>query len=200
MRWRYSFHCRVLPLAVLASHPRTLTSCHARRCVVGLFAEPGETDEEGPCHANGRCYFGREAHVISAVRVRPTVRFEVVSSWGMYFMEDVYEVVRMSYHKVTLIALLTHKVIASCREKQPRTQARVLLTHMSSIHLCNNVPLRYIRPVRFDQPMQDLYIQRIVVKHKSSLPRHSRRAPHAQFELLLNVLQTLLVAHLVSRL
>ena len=59
VRWRYSFHCRVLPLAVLASHPRTLTSCHARRCGVGLFAEPGETDEEGPCHANG-CYFGRD--------------------------------------------------------------------------------------------------------------------------------------------
>ena len=48
--------------------------------------------------------------------------------------------------------------------------------------------------------MQDLYIQRIVVRHKSSLPRHCRRAPHAQFELLLNILQTLLVSHLVARL
>ena len=48
--------------------------------------------------------------------------------------------------------------------------------------------------------MQDLYIQRIVVKHKSSLPRHCRRAPHAQFELLLNILQALLVSHLVARL
>ena len=48
--------------------------------------------------------------------------------------------------------------------------------------------------------MQNLYIQKIVIKHKSSLPRHRRRAPHAQFELLLNIFQTLLVSHLVARL
>lgn len=46
-----------------------------------------------------------------------------------------------------------------------------------------------------------IYISKgFVVKHKSSLPRHCRRTPHAQFELLLDILQTLLVSHLVARL
>lgn len=71
---------------------------------------------------------------------------------------------------------------------------------MLSIHLCNNVPLQYIRRVILNQPMQ-IYISKvIVIKRKSSLPRHRRRAPHAQFQLLLNILQALLVAHLVARL
>jgi hypothetical protein len=40
----------------------------------------------------------------------------------------------------------------------------------------------------------------MVIKHKSSLPRHRRCAPHTQFELLLYILQALLVSHLVARL
>ena len=57
------FHAASVPLCAVTprTQHQTLTSCHARRLEVGLFVEPGERDEEGPCHLSGQ---GKADYVI----------------------------------------------------------------------------------------------------------------------------------------
>jgi hypothetical protein len=61
----------------------------------------------------------------------------------------------------------------------------------------------YIEPARSEQARL-MHVGICIQKHRrksmKSLPGHRSRTSHAQLELLLNVLQTLLVAHLVPRL
>jgi hypothetical protein len=60
--------------------------------------------------------------------------------------------------------------------------------------------LLYIELTRTSQTHACRYIQKHCRKGMKSLPGHRRCTSHAQLELLLNILQTLLVSCLVSRL